>query len=262
MERRISGTKLTMRVWDFLRRPLREFTICTPWRIQALTTKSEKRRGQEKYVLNTTIQPDPSSSFCLFPPWSSYQYLWPSLWQKSPPQSTACPDLPPSSSSQLCQQVIYWLTWGARVISDCGSDSIVFCQTVFFIPTKNRSQQKIAQALRTNNSSLSESYHASPRDSHSLAGQLQSHLIKIENSLTCIYIYSFHKWSKEYKIASAVWSYRTVITEGVFLGPCRICTRSTWKKWKTKNWWSSSETRTTPPIFNQFTSEIFHSVLH
>ena len=59
----------------------------------------------------------------------------------------------------------------------------------FSIPTKDTNNQKIARALRTNNSFLSESYHASPHDPPSLAGQLQSHLSQIENGLTCVYIY-------------------------------------------------------------------------
>ena len=49
-------------------------------------------------------------------------------------------------------------------------------------------RQKIARALRTNNYSLRKSYHASPYNPPSLAGQLQSHLSKIEKSLTCVYI--------------------------------------------------------------------------
>ena len=32
VERQISGTKLSISVWDFLSRPQWEFTICTPWR--------------------------------------------------------------------------------------------------------------------------------------------------------------------------------------------------------------------------------------
>ena len=60
----------------------------------------------------------------------------------------------------------------------------------FSIPTKNTNKQKIARALRTNNSFLGESYHASPRDPPSLAGQHQSHISQIENGLTGVYIYS------------------------------------------------------------------------
>ena len=41
----MSGTTLSLRVWGFLGRPLREFTICRLWRIQALTTKSDKGQG-------------------------------------------------------------------------------------------------------------------------------------------------------------------------------------------------------------------------
>ena len=48
-----------------------------------------------------------------------------------------------------------------------------FCENSF--QQKNTNKQKIARALRTNKSSLSESYHASPRNPPSLAGQLQSH---------------------------------------------------------------------------------------
>ena len=34
--------KIPIRVWEFLRRPQREFTIYTTWIRQALTTKSDK----------------------------------------------------------------------------------------------------------------------------------------------------------------------------------------------------------------------------
>ena len=94
----ISGTKLSIRVWDFLRRTLREFTICTPWRIQALTNKNEKWLGRKRCALNNTSPLDPSSYFYFPPPWSSHQSLQPSLCQKSPPWSLSCPYLPPSSS--------------------------------------------------------------------------------------------------------------------------------------------------------------------
>ena len=77
---------------------------------------------------------------------------------------------------------------GVGVISDCVSDSRVCCQTVFSIPTKNTNKQKIARALRTNNPSFNESYHASPRDPPSLAGKLPSHLSKTKNGLTCVHI--------------------------------------------------------------------------
>ena len=46
--------KLSIRVWEFLRRPQRGFTICTIWRIQALPTKSEKGQGRKRCVLNNT----------------------------------------------------------------------------------------------------------------------------------------------------------------------------------------------------------------
>ena len=46
---------------------------------------------------------------------------------------------------------------------------------------KNTSKQKTTRALRSNNSSLSESYHAGPRDPHYLASQIQSHLSKVKN---------------------------------------------------------------------------------
>ena len=62
----------------------------------------------------------------------------------------------------------------------------------FFVCEKSfqqqKSRQKITQVLRTNNSSLSESYHANPHDPHSLAGKLQSYISNIENGLTCVYI--------------------------------------------------------------------------
>ena len=59
------------------------------------------------------------------------------------------------------------------VIINCSSDSNVCCQTVFFqFQQKNTNKQKIARVLRTNNSSLSESYHASLRDPPYLAYQI------------------------------------------------------------------------------------------
>ena len=57
----------------------------------------------------------------------------------------------------------------------------------FSIPTKNRSKKKFP-ALRTNNSSLNKSYLPIPRDLHSSTDQLQSHLFKIENRPTCLYM--------------------------------------------------------------------------
>ena len=53
---------------------------------------------------------------------------------------------------------------------------------------KKHKQTKIACKLRTNNSSLSKSYHASPRHPHSLTYQLQPHPSKTKNGLTCVYI--------------------------------------------------------------------------
>ena len=53
---------------------------------------------------------------------------------------------------------------------------------------KSTSKQKIAWTLRTNNSSLSESYLAVPPNPNSLVGQIQSYPSKIENILTCVYI--------------------------------------------------------------------------
>ena len=75
-----------------------------------------------------------------------------------------------------------------EVIGDCGSNSRVCCQTVFSFPTKNKSQQKTAQALRTKNSSLRKSYHTSPQDLHEIPAQLQSYLFKIVNELTYVYM--------------------------------------------------------------------------
>ena len=56
VERLISGTKLSISVWGFLRRPQQDFTICTPWIRQLLATKSEKGRGRKQWVLNNTIR--------------------------------------------------------------------------------------------------------------------------------------------------------------------------------------------------------------
>ena len=67
VERRISGTNFSIRARGFLRRLLQGFTICTPQRRQALTTKSEKGWGQKRYGLNNTSQPAPSSSIYFFP---------------------------------------------------------------------------------------------------------------------------------------------------------------------------------------------------
>ena len=53
---------------------------------------------------------------------------------------------------------------------------------------KNLSKQKTARALRTNNSSLSELFHAILRDLHSLTGNTQYHISKTKNGLTCVYI--------------------------------------------------------------------------
>ena len=39
----------------------------------------EKRRGRKQCVINNRSQPAPSSSFWFFPPWSSHQYILPSL---------------------------------------------------------------------------------------------------------------------------------------------------------------------------------------
>ena len=171
-----------------MRRSQQEFTVCTSWRRQALTTKSEKGRGQKQCGLNNKSQLAHLSSLCFFPPWSSHWSLRPSLCQKSPPQSLSCPYFSPSSSLGFCQQRSSCLTWGVVMIRDCGIDLRVCCQTVFSLPTKNRNQQKFSRALRTNNSSLSELYHAILRDLHSLVGQLQSHLSKVENGLTRVYI--------------------------------------------------------------------------
>ena len=62
--------------------------------------------------------------------------------------------------------------------------------------------KKSPGALRTNNFFLSESYHTRPPAPPSLAVQLQLHLSKIENGLTCEYIFSFYMWSNVLKIAS------------------------------------------------------------
>ena len=94
----ISGKKMPISVWDFLRIHLQEFIICKPWRRQSLATKSEKWQRRKRCVINNTSQPSLSSSFYFFPPWYSHQYLLTSLWQKSPPWSFSCPVLPPSSS--------------------------------------------------------------------------------------------------------------------------------------------------------------------
>ena len=67
VERQISGTKISIRVWEFLKRRQREVCICAPWRRQAPTTKNEKGRGQKRWVINHTSQPASSSSFCFFP---------------------------------------------------------------------------------------------------------------------------------------------------------------------------------------------------
>ena len=48
---------------------------------------------------------------------------------------------------------------------------------------------------------------------------------------------------------------------GQILDPCRICTRSTWEKLENIIDGLFQKLVTPPPIFNQFTSEIFHSVL-
>ena len=56
---------------------------------------------------------------------------------------------------------------------------------------KNTSKQKIAQVLRTNNSSLRKSYQASLSDLQPLVDQLQAHLSKNKNDLTHTHIYIY-----------------------------------------------------------------------
>ena len=76
------------------------------------------------------------------------------------------------------------------VLSNCGSDYRECCQTVFSIPSKDRSPKQITQAVRTNNSSLSESYRTSSRDPHAMTSQLQSHLLPVHKKNTsdnCIF---------------------------------------------------------------------------
>ena len=91
---------------------------------------------------------------------------------------------------------------GVGAIGDFCSDSRVCCQIFFFNSNKKQKPTKNCLALRRNNSSLSESNHAIPQAPHSLTDQKQSHLFKIENGLTVVYIFYFHNWSKESKIAS------------------------------------------------------------
>ena len=69
-----------------------------------------------------------------------------------------------------------------------GSELVDFfvCENSF--QQKNRSQQKIAWVVKTNNSSLSESYHMNPRELHAMTDKLQSHQFKIDNGITCVYI--------------------------------------------------------------------------
>ena len=53
---------------------------------------------------------------------------------------------------------------------------------------KTQANKKTARALRTSNSSLSESYRAIQRDTHVMTAQLQSHIFKIKKALhVCIY---------------------------------------------------------------------------
>ena len=56
---------------------------------------------------------------------------------------------------------------------------------------KNRDQQKITRALRTNNSSLRKSYHSDPPGPHSLTDQKQFNMFKIENGATVVNIFHF-----------------------------------------------------------------------
>ena len=53
---------------------------------------------------------------------------------------------------------------------------------------KTQANKKFPTALRTNESSLNESYNAIPRDPNSLTGHIKYHIIQIENGLTFIYI--------------------------------------------------------------------------
>ena len=64
----------------------------------------------------------------------------------------------------------------------------------------------------------------------------------------------------QFILTSAVWSCRTVLTVGYVKTPVEFVP-GLHKKLK-NNWLSILKTHITPPIFNQFTSEIFHSVLH
>ena len=123
VEGQISETKLPIRVWEFLRRPQQEFTICTQFRRQLLTTKSDKGRGRKGSVINNTSQPDFSLSFCFSPPLYPHWSLRPSLSKNSPPQFSSCRDFLPFppfaivstgkllvylvgvSDYQLCQQL-------------------------------------------------------------------------------------------------------------------------------------------------------------
>ena len=71
-----------------------------------------------------------------------------------------------------------------------------FCENQF--QQKIEANKKNDLALRTNNSSLGESYLAIPQAPYLLTNQKQCHLFKIENGFIYVYIFYFHNWSKEY----------------------------------------------------------------
>ena len=74
-------------------------------------------------------------------------------------------------------------------ITVANSESMVdfFCVKIHS-NKKTQAKIKLPETLRTNNSYLRKSYHVSPRDTHSLVGQIQSHLSKIKEALH-VYIY-------------------------------------------------------------------------
>ena len=163
-----------MRVWNFMRIPQREFTICTPWIRQVLTTRNEKVWGRKRCVLNNTSQTTLSLSFWFYLP-DLLIYLYDLQCDISPH-----PDLrlvPICLLPFLCNCANREALSIVVAIVECAVKPFLQFQQ------KHRSKQKCSRTLITNKSSLSKSYRAIPREPHSLTDQLQYHLLEIKITL-------------------------------------------------------------------------------
>ena len=140
---------MSIRVWEFLRRPLQDFAM-----YREKTGTNHQNRERTRTEVMCAKHPN-SSSLVLF--------IFPSLIFSSIYTTFTVTEVP--TLIFVLFRFPFFLLFAivptgkllvdfGEVISNCSSNSRVCCQTVF--STKNRSQQKIAGALRTNNSSLSE----------------------------------------------------------------------------------------------------------